>query len=514
MKSSIRIFFSVLLLCFFSLSQAAPDSSFMKTSSDTDIVIGEKPSIKGNDPSQNTVNPPMEMVNQSSFGQAIALLGDRGISFKNSWIIAMGFERNPIDTGQINFAIITLDSNNQPQKNVLKTSREFRRSILAKPGALGENSVQTSVSQDERETVPARNRQDGRVYFMLNTTLKSLWVYPANLSRAFPEIDGQVIAGLSLLTLGGSLYGSYLFTQNRDLGYGRVEFMNFGGDLGGLYYPNLMGVFLENTTNENTSKLSAWMGMIGYPLGIYLGSKVQFARNDEYGNASIMTTMSKWGLLYGFLLPQYFNLRENDFLACATGLSIVLIPSGFFVGHTLVGDNHYSSGRSIFIMTTGIMGAATGALIPTLWDSEDEPKLYATTTLLGQIAGTYIGFNYMKNRSYNFGQGLFMAASAIVGGALAESPLLIAKVGMDNHQAYTVLGIAGAWGGLALGEYLSRSLFEKSTHDKRSSSSISFPGLCELPVLLLCQKYRPHVASASYDERAPLAAARVIDIRF
>jgi hypothetical protein len=357
-----------------------------------------------------------------------------------------------------------------------------------------------------------QTRQDGRVYFMLNTTLKSLWVYPANIVRLSHGIDGQVVAGLSVLSLGGALYGSYLFTKNKELGYGRVEFLNYGGDLGGIYYPNLLGYFYQGLSHIGAEDASAF-GMIGYPLGIYLGSRIRSGKNDGYGNASIMTTMSKWGFLYGFLLPMYFDVKGDDYLALSCGLTMGFLPAGFFLGKRMVGDGSISSGRSILIMAGGILGAATGAAIPTLWESREQ-KIYATTTLVGQVLGTYFGLNYLSDRSYTFGQGLFMSASAVVGGALAEAPLLLAKVNGDSHEAYTLMGIAGAWGGLMFGEYLSRSLFEKTPHDKQPGAAISIPGLWELPLLLLSRKYGSAATPASLDKREPLAQARVVEVSF
>ena len=461
----------------------------------------------------SAAKPSIELVTPLLHQKAMSLLGDRAVAFENRQILSLGFERDTVDSTQKRLVIFILDSNNQQQKIAVETGPDFYRALYGKPDTLAEVVVGTTSLHEERKAPPASLKQDGRVYFMLNTTLKSLYVYPVNMMRAFSDINGQVVAGLSLLTLGGSLYGSYLFTKNRELGYGRVEFMNYGGDLGGLYYPNLLGYFLDNLSAANTAQVSAWLGMIGYPVGIYMGSRVQFAKNDEYGNASIMTTMSKWGFLYGFLLPLYLDLRDHDYVAVATGLTMGLIPTGFYVGKKLVGDRSYSSGRSILIMTSGIMGAATGALIPTLWES-NEPKIYATTALIGQVLGTYFGFNYLAERSYSFGQGLFMSASAIVGGALAEAPLLIARVNGNSHEAYTILGIGGAWGGLMIGEYLSRSLFEKTPHDKQASSAVSFPGVWELPLLFLSKKYGSHEAPVSLDRREPLAQARVMEVSF
>ena len=461
--------------------------------------------------SADTVQPQLEMVNPASYGQVRAIIAAKNAVFPQGQILAMGFKKSPANATAKTLIVIALNADGQPQKHVYTLSIDAYHT-LANPFAVSAGqSASVETPMENGASVHPQLRQDGRVYFMLNTTLKSLWVYPGNMTDALGSMDDNVLAGLSLLTLGGSLYGSYLFTQHMELGYGRVEFMNYGGDLGGITYPLLVRYCFSS---QGGDQASAWMGILGFPAGIYLGSKVTFAKNDAYGNASIMTSMSKFGLLYGFLLPIYFfdNLTVNTYAQWGTGLSMALIPAGFYVGSLLVGDKDYSSGRSVMITTTGIMGALTGLIIPT-WFESVESKVYVTTTLAGHMLGTYIGFNYRKDQAYTFGQGIFTAASALVGAGLAEALPLIARA--EAHQVYSVCGLAGAWGGFALGELMSRSLFEKFAHDKRLSSSISFPGLGQLPLLIALQCFQPHLRGApGADARDIVQKVNVMEIVF
>jgi uncharacterized membrane protein len=270
-----------------------------------------------------------------------------------------------------------------------------------------------------------------------------------------------------------------------------VEMMNYGGDLG-VAYPLLTAAFLESSAGlryDQANQVRGWGAMIGFPLGIFAGSFAKFAGNFEYGDASIMTSTSKFGFLYGFMIPMFFTeVSSKQYLNVSTSLTMVLIPAGFYVGKLFVGDRHYSSGRSAFITTSAIMGALTGALIPTLWEDKNK-EVYAATTLLGHVLGTLYGFNYMKDRSYSFGQGMFMAASAVVGTAVAEAVPFIAQTDFNKyHQAYTAAGFAGSWGGLMLGEVLARALFEKSGRDNPKNVSVSFPGLWQAPLVWALSK--------------------------
>jgi hypothetical protein len=405
-----------------------------------------------------------DLVSPALFDSFLTVLSNQGVFIDKNTVAAIGFSRDSSDTSNRLF-VISLDGAGQPVKRTFSIGQ-------AVPGFRGNQ--------------PVKLRQDGRVYFMINCALKSLFVYPSGLSMAFPNANGQVIYGVALLALGGSLYGSYAYTQKTELGYGRVEMMNYGGDLG-VAYPMLLAGFCETSGGfKYGNQMRGWGQMLGFPLGIFAGSKVKFAGNFEYGDASLITSTSKFGFLYGFLIPLYFrDLGTTEYFSLSTGLTMALVPAGFYVGKLFVGDRHYSAGRSAFVTTSAIMGAATGALLPMLW-KDSQKEVYATTTLLGHVAGTFYGFNYMKDRSYSFGQGMFRAASAAVGSAVLEAVPLIAQ--SNEQRFYIATGIVGSWGGLMLGELLARALFEKTGRDNSKTASVSFPGLWQVPLIWACSK--------------------------
>jgi hypothetical protein len=418
----------------------------------------------------------LDLVAPAQFDSFLTVLSRLGVIIDKRAVAAMGRLPRHADSVQTLF-VITLDESGQPH-----------RSQYALPSGPRPAPIFAGAAPSPRATekLPPKLRQDGRVYFMINSAVKSLWTYPVGLAYAFPGISAQVETGVTFLAVGASLYGSYAFTRNKELGYGKVEMMNYGGDLG-IAYPLLLSAFGETSVGfRYGDQLRGWGQMIGFPLGIFGGSFANFTGNFNYGNASIMTSESKFGFLYGFLIPLYFSdFGSSEYVSLSTGLTMALIPAGFFAGKLLVGDGLISSGRSAFVTTSAILGALTGALIPTLWEDKSK-ELYATTTLLGHILGTLYGFTYMGDRSYSFGQGMFMAASAAVGTGVAEAMPLIAQ--SNSHQFYTVAGFVGSWGGLMLGEVLARALFEKSGRDNTKTSSITFPGLWQLPLVWACSK--------------------------
>ncbi len=346
------------------------------------------------------------------------------------------------------------------------------------------------VTIEEVAVVPVDDSQNGRLYFTFTTLLRSLYVYPMSYGLVMDDAKGSTVAGLTLLTLGGSIFASYQFTKNMELGYGRVAQMNYGGELG-VSYSNLLGAVIQPASWKPISVLQ----MVAFPAGIYLGSKSTLASNHQYGNAAVMRYFGRSAFLYGFLLPLYptglFKTTESYFRT-ASLLTMGLIPCGIKAGHSLSKIEEFSSGRSLFLETSGIMGALSGfgvgfLILPSLHStsSEIEKNTILTSVLVGHAAASYFGLNYHKERRYTMSQAVFSSISAAGGTALGLSiPLLMDA---NGERPYITAALLGGWAGLLIGEQLSISLFDYSGRDKNANSCpnrVSFPVAYEWPLLL------------------------------
>ncbi|MBN1761219.1 MAG: hypothetical protein JW863_23040 [Chitinispirillaceae bacterium] len=389
------------------------------------------------------------------------------------------------------FVLVLLDSGGQPELMPIETPPSLFDKIIHKESASGQSELSVGSVQPQQEDVapqvalsPAQpGNQDGRTYFIINTTLRATGIYPSALALAMPGTDGRIITGVAMLTFGGALYGSYAATRTMSLGYGKVAMMNYGGELG-VYYPALLSFIAgEQGYDKAGQNIYGWGAMLGFPLGIVGASFTRFVDNHEYGNAALMRHFGRIGLVYGFTIPLLwsFNNDFNNYMTVASALSMCFIPAGFYLGKTIVGDRSFSSGRSGLVVISGIMGAATAAIIPSWWESET-PELYVGMGLAGSVAGTALGFFYHSPQEYKLWQGVFMGVSATIGAGVGVSIPLLAKA--EDHRAYTACGVLGAWGGLFIGERLSKALFENSSRDRRSSSAnIEFPIAWEWPSL-------------------------------
>ena len=479
-----------------------------------------------------------EVIPRTKYEAVISkLAADTVINREN--IVSMGFERD----STLKIAVVRLDSSGQPLKDVYPVRPELYNEIVkgihVKANIANKNKKESSlISAKDTAIKPVPSKQsgkkklnqDGRIYFIAQNTIKSTYVYPVNLGIALENIPPRVTTGILFLTYGGAIYGSYRYTRNMELGYGRVAMMNYGGELG-ISYSALLSAFIDNIVDgtkniddnriehaDNTRnkdelsekdidytddedrfpalKFNTWTSMFAFPLGLYAGSKTNLYGNTQYGNITISRFLGRSAFLYGFMTPLLLSsdIRTKHYKKLASGLTMGLIPIGNYMGYRLTRNKDYSSGRAFLIETTGIMGAVTGFLLPRILDlnyADNNIRRFMTVTTLGcHVLGTKFGFSFHKDRSYSFGQGVFMALSATGGAALAMAVPLLADIDYERyHQAYDVPGIIGAWVGLVAGESLSRSIFEKTSHDKRQAYNISFPILYQWPVLLLSQKF-------------------------
>jgi hypothetical protein len=410
-----------------------------------------------------------ERIGGKRTGRVRAALDSLGITVSWERVVAVGFDRTDGDV-----VVVTLDRDGYPSRRDIEVPEGFRSRIM-------ERAATAAAQESPPGPAEAPERQQGRVYFMVNATLRSTSIYPTALSLALPRADSRVVTGMALMSFGGSLFGSYALTKGMELGYGRVAMMNYGGEVG-VYYPLLTAfIVADRGSTRAARRLGAWGAMAGFPLGTYLGTKVDFAGNHEYGNAALMRHFGRVGLAYGFALPLLWAEQTgfDAYRTTSSSLAMALLPAGFYLGYRLGEQKSWSSGRSGLVVIAGIMGAATGVAITSLSET-DEVAAYAALGMLGGAAGTVAGFRIYPGRPYSFGQGVFMGVSAAVSAGVGLGIPFIFQA--EHHQAYTVPAVLGAWGGLFLGERLGRALFEDTPRDGRTGASARFPILTQWPL--------------------------------
>jgi hypothetical protein len=503
--------FAILLTT--TLFAQAPDSAVTPGS---DPAV---PSIQNVEPAASTPVSKRLKINMfatSQFDSLLDLLPNRDSIRQNCQIVGMGLEDS---TNHL--VVVVFDDQGIPQVLV------FTPAELNKAAATGTPR-------------PKKLEQTGRTWFIIETTLKSaptyITAYNTLLSNDTNR-NGQVITGLSLLTIGGMLYGSYAFTRNMELGYGKVALMNYGSTALGDYYPMFLSLFIANATKLNekrwysrdvydsttrmwnyserpkiTDYIQAGTSVIGFPLGIYLGSRLNIVNKDDYGKVALMEYFSQTFGALSFALPVFYyddpaDKDNRHYLSASTGLAMCMIPAGFYGGYWLTRDKEITAGRGTLPWVTGTMGSLTGlglAMLGNEYHGIASTRGILASTIAGYAGGSWLGLNYHPQIDYTFWQSVFIGASAAAGTGVGVSFPLIANA--NNHRSYILFSIAGGWTGFYFGERLSLQLFEKSSRDKKTSDlRVNLPGLAALPMLFSFPKTEGMFSSPREAPAIPVA---------
>jgi hypothetical protein len=470
-------------------------------------------------PSNTSAKRSVRMFDQAQYDSVLSLVPGADSLRRSGDIIGVGR-----DTITRDIVVICFDRNGNPAKSVFPES-----TLAGKPGPAGLAAASTPAAPPE---AGRRLDQRGRTWFIIESALKSSFVYPFSYRAAFPHADGGVIAGASLLTIGGTLYGTFAFTRNLELGYGRVGLMNYGSTLLGLHYPLLLGSFLHNATGINKSdtvfdsftgetgyadiktsdRVRGWFSMLGFPIGIYLGSRLNIVDRNDGGKMTLMGYFSQpTAYLLGYGLPFYFINPAEDrrgYFGTSALLTMALMPAGCYAGYKIAGREPMPAGRGALPYVTGIMGGLTGLYLPTLFDLNynkiSTARMLVTTTLAGYGGGTALGLLYQPSKRYTYWQTVFIGASSVAGALMVSAFPLIGGV-EDNHKPYVLSAVFGGWTGFFLGDYLSSSLFEKSGRDRGAEGlRVNIPGLAALPFMF----------SKGNNADSPLPALPVADLEW
>jgi hypothetical protein len=377
------------------------------------------------------------------------------------------------------------------------------------PSDSGAKFPSVSIEQD-------RLGKEGKTWLMVESTAKASLIFSGLYTTIFPKKDIGVIASATLLSMGATYYGTKLYASYcKDLSYGKVGLLNYGSTLFGMYYPFLISDFLHyGTAIDDAKKRTAIYpysrepyiyyddgtitdyvrpisSLIGFPLGIYLGSRILFKDKPDYYRVAFMEYFSQtFGFLLGYSLPRYINFNiDNHYYTESSLLAMLLLPGGFYSGYLMSEANPHYIDRGAFLYLTGAMGCLSGYFLPNInnyyYHMGIKNTAYLTTLLAGYAGGTYLGIVYHPKVEFSYLRTAFIgaisAAGALVGIGL---PLLFQIEYYDIPGLFTISGIAGMWTGFFLGEKLSENHFPKVSRLKQGVNlNVNLSGLALLPVI-------------------------------
>jgi len=347
------------------------------------------------------------------------------------------------------------------------THKRFEGDIYFSAKRIWENSVAHAL---------AKHNQRGRAYLLSRSTLLSLGTFTSSFSMLSDGYNSTAQA-LALGASGASLYGMYALTQDVDLGYGKVTFINHWSTAGAIFYPAILGEL------ANSEKVYAVTSLAGYAGGMALGLAQQHAKisNHDFGRASF-TSFSGWSA--AALAPALYAAFAGDSFIpkFALALSGVAMPAGYYAGYQFISDRPMSPGRSVMVTNATLLGALTGISIVAVIEPESTPgsilPIVATS-----IGGGAFGYGYQYKKEYSFMQGAFTALSTAAGGLVGIG----LGIGLQSWDLGPLLMSMGGWAGFLVGAPLSESLIDPSSRDENTlldRLEFDIGGLALAPVLL------------------------------
>ncbi len=351
--------------------------------------------------------------------------------------------------------------------------------------------------------------QRGRVWLITATTAKSAYIFPEMYSFALDGLQDRTRTGLTLFSIGATLFGTYGLTKDLDIGYGSAALMNYGATLG-YYYPLQLSILLHHATSIDrqtdstmqatnspsilpSEKIRAWATLLSVPYGIYAGWRGSNEQDLSFGEASVMIYFSQTLGSIGYALPLLrwdpsLKPQRDDYYTASSALSMAMVPIGMAMGRKLSEHYTFSSGSGIMLYITGALGAATGYLLPEALgftenlSKEQDRNMRIGATTAGFTLGNFIGLHLNHETGVTFRQSIFMGGSAVAGGLIGASIPYLADV--NKESTYILAAMAGAWLGLAIGNDLSQKIKKDIYADENTSITMTLPASYNLPLIL------------------------------
>ncbi len=211
--------------------------------------------------------------------------------------------------------------------------------------------------------------------------------------------DPKVINASQLLMFGGGFYGSYKYTQNMNLPYGRWQFQTTGAGLGGLsLLPLISTVGFENWFDFDEDfklGLTYLMGMV--PYGAMQADKKYNEWNLTNGQATLISSSVPWGyanawgalfLLYGEEgWPEFdgIGFKFNFLTTYAVALRAPFFTKKYITSQSLTEDD------ALFTFLSLGLGFINSVHVLEILESS---SLRLNTVL---IMGITNGFGYLAN---------------------------------------------------------------------------------------------------------------------
>ena len=281
--------------------------------------------------------------------------------------------------------------------------------------------------------------------------------------------DFKWFLGNQMISLGGAFYFTYNLTKKMEISHSRSHMFRAGSVLGFRYGWGI-NTLLDLWKREDPSKSSIMVLMASVPIGSYAGDFVYKKYNPTNGQAWGMTILTE---LTSYTIRQVHHIidtePENDYYYASnyddldtllyrnwlkrhTLIDFVSYPIGLYLSHNYVKSKSYTFGDGIMLLQGRTVGWIYGLLLNSISDIDFESSSARISRVALSIGGTYLLDNIIKDKDYTFGQSVLTILGTASGMAFGLGSAVIMEID-DGWEPFMMVG------GLA-GLYFSNSILD------------------------------------------------------
>lgn len=262
------------------------------------------------------------------------------------------------------------------------------------------------------------------------------------------DLEGELALAAYMFSAAGSILVPYLYTDDRPVTYGITNAWWWGATRGISH-----GIELVSLIDEDPSAHAVAFGSLTGSLAEGIAGYVWAERTGM--SAGTAHTIGNYGDLGQFWAGNVMMIAQPESERLVLAGLLAGSGAGIAAGNRIAKRRAFTWGDAEIMRAAAVVGAANGLA---LWDvasdddSDDDLRILGGTLIAGSATGVLLADRALRGRDYSVGQAIIIDLAAVAGYAIGigTAAILTGDEG-GTSELFTILGAAGATGGLAAG---------------------------------------------------------------
>jgi hypothetical protein len=311
--------------------------------------------------------------------------------------------------------------------------------------------------------------RSGRAEFISTITFLSLGVWGPSVPLLIKPNDLSTGLGSYLLSAGIGFMISYGSTYNSNISKGLARFSSIGGLLGTYHGITFVQMFLSDDIESEQIGLGMLGGSI---IELLINYNIAKKYDFSFGRSNALSNYAIFGSGFGPLISNSLGFFDGASLKNYSITTLATSALGYYLGSIITKGNYYNDGDANVLTNSAIIGGALPMSLMVLFDNGNS-KSITNAMIGGSIIGIAIGDYLAKKINLSESQGNYLSL-AFLGGALIGTGfgLLVSPVEKVNpfHEEtdYKYVPILGTLGGFGIFSLLLSHYWDSNKDPKYS----------------------------------------------